>query len=88
MDIGVPGAVWAVTTPFMPDKTTGNFAVEEQNAIAARIMTAENIPSVDLYSRVTAKCGELYTNCSICDDESRFNGVEGERVLLEHFKNN
>ena len=31
--------VWATTTPFMPDKTAGNFAVEEQNAIAAKIMT-------------------------------------------------
>ena len=40
--------VWAVTTPYMPDKTTGNFAVEQQNAIAAKIMTAQHIPSVDL----------------------------------------
>ena len=51
--------VWATTTPFMPDKNTGNFAVEQQNAIAAVIMTANAIPSVDLYARVTAKCGEL-----------------------------
>ena len=51
--------VWATTTPFMPDKNTGNFAVEQQNAIAAVIMTANAIPSVDLYARVIAKCGEL-----------------------------
>lgn len=64
--------VWATTTPFMPDKTTGNFAVEEQNKLAATIMTTNHIPSVDLYTRVTSQCGELYTNCSLCDDESRY----------------
>jgi hypothetical protein len=64
--------VWATTTPYMPDKTTGNFAVEQQNAIAATIMTANAIPSVDLYARVVARCGSLYTHCDICDDESRY----------------
>mmetsp|Transcript_36597 Transcript_36597/g.95835 ORF Transcript_36597/g.95835 Transcript_36597/m.95835 type:complete len:309 (-) Transcript_36597:135-1061(-) len=64
--------VWATTTPFMPDKTTGNFAVEQQNAIAASIMMTNSIPTVDLYSRVIARCGELYTKCDICDDESRY----------------
>lgn len=64
--------IWATTTPFMPKKTVGNFAVEEQNAIAAKIMAANSIPSVDLYARVIARCGELYTKCDICDDESRY----------------
>ena len=64
--------VWGTTTPFMPDKTAGNFAVEQQNAIAAKIMAANRIPSVDLYARVIARCGELYKKCEICDDESRF----------------
>ena len=64
--------VWGTTTPFMPDKTAGNFAVEQQNTIAAKIMAAQSIPSVDLYSRVTAKCGDLYKKCEICDDESKY----------------
>ena len=49
--------VWAVTTPFMPDKTKGDMAVEQQNALAAKIMGSNHIPSIDLYSRVIAKCG-------------------------------
>ena len=47
--------VWGTTTPFMPDKTAGNFAVEQQNAIAAKVMAANRIPSVDLYARVIAR---------------------------------
>ena len=35
-------------------------------------MAANRIPSVDLYARVIARCGELYKMCEICDDESRF----------------
>jgi hypothetical protein len=64
--------VWAVTTPFMPDKTKGDMAVEQQNALAAKIMGSNHIPSIDLYSRVIAKCGKVYKKCDICDDESKY----------------
>ena len=33
-------------------------------------MAAAGIPYADLYSHITARCGALYYNCSICDDES------------------
>ena len=36
------------------------------------LLQSNAIPSVDLYARVVAKCGQLYTKCDICDDESKY----------------
>ena len=58
--------VYALTTPFMPDKLQGNSVVQQLNAIANGIMARQSVPTVDLYSRVTAKCGVTYKTCPIC----------------------
>lgn len=50
---------YALTTPFMPLTTTGNFVVDELNAIASDIMAAHNIPIVDLHTLVTDHCGTV-----------------------------
>jgi hypothetical protein len=61
--------IYVTTTPFMPDLTQGNHVVEDLNNIAINIMNQRKIPVADLYHHVTAFCGDIYYNCSICDDE-------------------
>ena len=58
--------LYVATTPFMPADNAGNPVIHELNARALAVATNRGIPYVDLYSRVTDKCGALYTNCSIC----------------------
>jgi lysophospholipase L1-like esterase len=58
--------LYVATTPFMPADNTGNPVIHELNKRALAVAKARGIPYVDVYSRVTDKCGALYTNCSIC----------------------
>ncbi len=58
--------VYALTTPFMPDKTQGNMVVEQLNDIAKRVVAPHDIPVLDLYSVVTDHCGKVYENCDWC----------------------
>ena len=58
--------VYALTTPFMPDRTEGNMVVEQLNAIAKKVMASFSIPILDLYSVVTDHCGDVYENCDWC----------------------
>jgi hypothetical protein len=58
--------MYVATTPFMPADNKGDPVVHELNARALAVVTARGIPFIDLYTRVTDKCGDLYTNCSIC----------------------
>jgi hypothetical protein len=62
--------LYVATTPQMAQQWYGNEAVLQLNAIASRVTAAAGIPFADLYSHVTKRCGAMYTNCSICDDES------------------
>eukprot|EP00050_Salpingoeca_kvevrii_P010934 m.11514 g.11514 ORF g.11514 m.11514 type:complete len:197 (+) comp3161_c0_seq2:2-592(+) len=57
---------YALTTPFMPDATIGDFIVEKLNDIATGIMKEHGIPIVDLYDLVTDYCGKIYKTCDIC----------------------
>ena len=80
----VPGAqlIYATMTPFMPEKflnpdRPGPFNpqndVEDKNALAVATVKAHGVTLIDdLYSAVTAVCGKVYRNCSLCDDESRY----------------
>jgi lysophospholipase L1-like esterase len=61
--------LFVTTTPFMPLRTQNNTVVEDMNAIAKAVVAPYAAGMVDLYSTVTAKCGAVYTNCSICDQE-------------------
>jgi len=62
--------LYILTTPQMQEEWFGNDAVQGLNDVARRVMGAASIPVADLYSHVTARCGERYYACDICDDES------------------
>jgi hypothetical protein len=58
--------LYVTTTPFMPLRTLNNTVVEDMNAIAKAVVAPHVVATVDLYSTVTATCGAVYTDCSIC----------------------
>jgi len=59
--------LYVSTTPFMPLRTQDNTVVEDMNGIASKVVKGHTSgPIVDLYTTVTAKCGAVYTDCSIC----------------------
>lgn len=53
--------------------------VRNKRSISIIILQERNIPIADLYHRVTDKCGDVYKNCSICDDE--YNNVTGAYLV-------
>ena len=62
--------LYVATTPFMPYTSLGDPVVSKLNQLAQAIMEPRQIPVVDLWSHVVAKCGPVpYTNCSICARE-------------------
>jgi hypothetical protein len=61
--------VYVTTTPFMPLRYYNNTIVEDLNEIADTIMNAQSIPIINTYDAVIKVCGQVYTNCSICDYE-------------------
>ena len=79
--------VYATMTPFMPEKylnpdVPGAFNprndVETKNALAVKTVQALGVKQIDdLYSAITAVCGNVYKNCSLCDNESQYH-PEGE----------
>ena len=70
-------------TPFMPEKfvqdgrpESARSDVEMKNALAVKTVKSAGVTRInDLYSVVTQKCGNKYRNCSICDDESQYHGM-------------
>ena len=62
--------LYVATTPQMQEEYFGNLAVPALNDVARSVTAAAGIPFADLYSHVTARCGERYFACDICDDES------------------
>jgi hypothetical protein len=77
--------IYATMTPFMPEKYLNppgrkgqpfgspQHDVEDKNALAVATVRAQGVTLIDdLYSAVTAVCGEVYRNCSLCDDESQY----------------
>ena len=70
--------VYATMTPYMPEKYLNppgppRDDVETKNELAVRAVRAAGVTRInDLYSVVTARGGEVYQNCSICDDESQY----------------
>ena len=63
---GPKRVLYVLTTPMMENYNEGNFAVEHNNDVAAQIMAARNVPTVDLYKTVTDHCGTQYVDCDIC----------------------
>ena len=75
--------IYATMTPFMPEKfaqdgrpPAARSDVEAKNKLAVETVKREGVTRInDLYSVITAKCGDVYANCSICDDESRYHSL-------------
>ena len=74
--------VYATMTPFMPEKYLNpnipgplnpRNDVETKNALAVKTVQEHGVGVIDdLYSAITAVCGTVYVNCSLCDDESAY----------------
>eukprot|EP00928_Gymnodinium_smaydae_P082828 TRINITY_DN66106_c0_g1_i1.p1 TRINITY_DN66106_c0_g1~~TRINITY_DN66106_c0_g1_i1.p1 ORF type:complete len:381 (-),score=24.16 TRINITY_DN66106_c0_g1_i1:137-1279(-) len=75
--------LYILTTPSMPHLTQGNRIVETINVIASRVARDHRIPVMDLYATVTEVCGDVYTDCKICNSHPcNFHyDVEGHKVL-------
>lgn len=61
--------LYVSTTPMMELQWYGNSAPTDLNAIAMRVMAKAGVPYADLYSHITAYCGQRYSSCDICDSE-------------------
>jgi hypothetical protein len=52
------------------------FAVTKLNARATQVMNSLGVPMVDLNSVVHAHCGANYSSCPLCDDETKYMGIQ------------
>lgn len=70
--------IYATMTPFMPEKYLNppgapRSDVETKNAVAVKTVKAHGVARInDLYLAVTSRCGDVYRDCTICDDESKY----------------
>ena len=70
--------IYATMPPYMPEKfdtrpASGRSDVETKNAVAVATVKTNGVTLInDLYKVMTDKCGAVYRNCSICDDESKY----------------
>eukprot|EP01052_Picozoa_sp_SAG31_P031478 SAG31_NODE_3339_length_4386_cov_39.128528_7_plen_155_part_00 len=77
--------VYATMTPFQPQKYLNPCRpnspvldpcndVEAKNALAVKTVksVSPDIAINDLYSVVTNRCGKVYRDCSICDNETKY----------------
>ena len=70
---GVPNATAKARSPdpAAPGCGPPSHAVAKLNGRAATIMAAAGVPTLDLNALVHAHCGADYTNCTLCDDETK-----------------
>eukprot|EP00545_Synedropsis_sp_CCMP1620_P003181 CAMPEP_0119007208 /NCGR_PEP_ID=MMETSP1176-20130426/2853_1 /TAXON_ID=265551 /ORGANISM="Synedropsis recta cf, Strain CCMP1620" /LENGTH=266 /DNA_ID=CAMNT_0006959311 /DNA_START=87 /DNA_END=883 /DNA_ORIENTATION=- len=63
--------LYATTTPFMVDAMQNNTIVEDLNRLALEVMSSsdQHIDIVDLHAVVTNHCGDLYEDCSWCNQK-------------------
>ena len=57
--------------PDAPGCGPPSFAVSLLNGRAKDVMAKHNVTTLDLNSLVHSHCGANYSNCSLCDDETR-----------------
>ena len=74
---GVPNATAkaAGPDPSAPGCGPPSFAVSKLNARAATVMAKHAVPTLDLNALVHSHCGASYSNCSLCDDETKYMGI-------------
>jgi hypothetical protein len=61
--------------PTAPGCGPATNAVTKLNERAAAVMKKRQVPMLDLNALVHSHCGASYSNCSLCDDETKYMGV-------------
>ena len=61
--------------PSAPGCGPPSYAVSLLNGRAKQVMANHNVTVLDLNSLVHAHCGQNYSNCSLCDDETKYMGI-------------
>lgn len=74
---GVPNATAKAHSldPTAPGCGPATNAVTHLNERAAAVMKKRQVPTLDLNALVHSHCGASYSNCSLCDDETKYMGV-------------
>eukprot|EP00037_Helgoeca_nana_P025837 m.286430 g.286430 ORF g.286430 m.286430 type:complete len:339 (-) comp27056_c0_seq5:104-1120(-) len=75
---GVPNATAKALgpDPTAPGCGPPSNAVTKLNQAAHGIMTSLNVPMLDLNTLVHSHCGADYAECALCDNETRFMGIQ------------
>lgn len=61
--------------PTAPGCGPPSFAVSKLNTRAQAVMAKHNVPTLDLNTLVHSHCGADYSNCTLCDDETKYMGI-------------
>jgi len=74
---GTPNATAKAQSPdpSAPGCGPPTHAVSVLNVAARSVMAARNVPVYDLNAVVHAHCGDAYSNCTLCDDETQYMGI-------------
>ena len=51
-------------------------AVTKLNGRASQVMAEHNVPTLDLNTLVHSHCGDRYTSCELCDNETEYMGIQ------------
>ena len=74
---GVPNATAKANSPdpSAPGCGPPTHAVTVLNNAAKAVMAARQVPTLDLNSVVHAQCGQEYSFCDLCDNETQYMGI-------------
>lgn len=75
---GVPNATAKQNSPNPQAPGCGppTHAVTVLNTAASTVMASKHIPTLDLNTLVHSHCGENYSSCALCDNETQYVGIE------------
>ena len=75
---GVPNATAKAQSPDpgAPGCGPPTHAVSVLNTAARTVMASRSVPVFDLNAVVHAHCGESYSSCALCDDETQYMGIQ------------
>ena len=63
------GAVQSFTIPPVVSTYQATGVTSSSASLSGSVTAAAGVPFADLYSHITAFCGERYAACALCDDE-------------------
>ena len=75
---GTPNATAKANSPDPDAPGCGppSFAVTQLNGAAEVVMAARRVPTLNLSAVVHAHCGDAYSECALCDNETQYMGIE------------